>query len=256
MFFLTRQQISMTYRQVWDGKNFCCNLTLDGHCQRSTAETASTSDHFSPITSWLHKEKTGFDLNLDQELAQQLQLLKDEQDRICKANRQWDHQLKNTTSVYENALHYMDTIKLHAPNFDCHIDGVCDGPAATYQDIPSGPTLQTEHDNADYQLPLLLSDRPTPVSGYIPPIPFHHILIQSQNKTKTETISEVHHGTGSAGLDWQMEEEWGNKCHIAPPTDPKSMGAPQELKPDYQCRQTWSWQFYIKVCRHTGHKRQ
>ena len=43
---------------------------------------------------------------------------------------------KNTTLMYERCLHYLDTIELHAPNFDCNIDRASNRPAASDPDIP------------------------------------------------------------------------------------------------------------------------
>ena len=69
----------------------------------------------------------------------------------------------------EDTLHYLYTIKLHAPEFDCHIDCGSDGSATNDQDIPSGPKHMptTEHESIDYQLPSLLSDRLTSLSRHI-----------------------------------------------------------------------------------------
>ena len=47
----------------------------------------------------------------------------------------------------KDVLHNLDTTKLHAPNFDCDIDGGSNCSAATDEDILSGtkPTSPTEH---------------------------------------------------------------------------------------------------------------
>ena len=67
----------------------------------------------------------------------------------------------------------MDTMEINAPDIDCDIDGGSDGPAATGKDIPSGPipTLPTEHENINYELPPLLSYRLITGSGHN--FPFH-----------------------------------------------------------------------------------
>ena len=38
---------------------------------------------------------------------------------------------KTTTLMHQNDLHFFFTLELHAPEFDCKIDGVSDAPATT-----------------------------------------------------------------------------------------------------------------------------
>ena len=91
----------------------------------------------------------------------------------------------------KDTLHYLDTIELHAPNFDWDIDGGTDSPAAMDKDIPSRhkPTPPTEHESIDYQLSPLLSDWTTPILGIFPPFHF------SINKNKIDTVSMVQNAT-------------------------------------------------------------
>ena len=98
-------------------------------------------------------------------------------------------------------LHYLYTSETHATDFDCYIDGSTDVPPR------HKPTFPTDHESTDYWLSPLLYNGPTPISGHNFPIQFWHSLNQLQ--TKTKMMSKVHNTSGSAGLDFQMEEGWG-----------------------------------------------
>ena len=71
----------------------------------------------------------------------------------------------------KDTLHYLDTVKLHAPNFESDIDGGRGSHTTTDQDMLFGPKASspTEHNHVNYWFPPLLSNRPTPVSGHICP---------------------------------------------------------------------------------------
>ena len=45
-----------------------------------------------------------------------------------------------TAMMCERSYH-LDMVKLHAPYFDCDIDGSCNGLAAAHQDIYTGPFI-------------------------------------------------------------------------------------------------------------------
>ena len=85
----------------------------------------------------------------------------------------------------ERDLHYLDTIKNHASEFDCDIDGDNDGPAATDQEVPTGHAtpLSTDHGNSSYRLQPLISSRLTTIEC-ISSIPFLKALANLQSETK------------------------------------------------------------------------
>ena len=74
------------------------------------------------------------------------------------------------------ALSNLHTIKIHAPDFDCCIDGSSDASTANVNNLPteSDVTLSPDFESSEHPLPLLLSNRPVP--QHIPPIPFKHVL--------------------------------------------------------------------------------
>ena len=117
-------------------------------------------------------------------------------------------------------FHALHAIELHALELDCDIASDSNCCAATDQDISAGakPVPPTEHENINNQLPYPLFDRPKAISGHTSPIQFWHTPthLQSKNETKTKTTSEAQHTTGSAGLDWKMEEDWEDSCQIPP----------------------------------------
>ena len=55
-------------------------------------------------------------------LKRHLQLFNDEQNRIFKANRRWGHKINIHLRCMREALNYLDTIKIHTPDFNCDID--------------------------------------------------------------------------------------------------------------------------------------
>ena len=110
----------------------------------------------------------------------------------------------------KGALHYLYTIKLHVPNFDCGYDCGSDGPTATNQDIPMElkSTPPNEQKSIDYQMLPLISKRLTPVSYHISPIPFWHTATRLQTMDKFQTSRGVQHITCSVRLDSQIERTW------------------------------------------------
>ena len=76
----------------------------------------------------------------------------------------------------------------------------------TDHDVSTRPKYKpsADCDSPDYQLPSSLSDRPTSKSGHTSPIPFQHSPTHLQ--VMATLMSKVHNTTGSAGLQWQMEE--------------------------------------------------
>ena len=66
---------------------------------------------------------------------------------------------------------FLDTIRTHAPDFDCDDDGRGDVHTAADQNITTrlDTVLQPDFESSQYQLPFLLSNRSSP--GCIPP--FH-----------------------------------------------------------------------------------
>ena len=109
----------------------------------------------------------------------------------------------------------------------------------------SKPKTSTADENIDYWLPPPLTKRLMPVSWHSSPVQFWQTL--THPKTKTKTMNKVHHATGSAKLDCQIEEDWGDNCHIPPQQTHK----PTKFKPDCQ-----TWQVYAIGGWHTGHNRQ
>ena len=102
-------------------------------------------------------------------------------------------------------LHYLDTITIHAPDFDCDINGSCDGPASTDQKVPTVPASlpSTEYESTQYgELKPLSSNRIT--SEHIPLISFKH----SPDQMQTKMQARVKDTTEYMGLDWQMEEDY------------------------------------------------
>ena len=53
----------------------------------------------------------------------------------------------------KEALHYLHTIKLDAPDFDCGIVGGSSGPAATDEERPTRPatSFSTGYDSSEYR---------------------------------------------------------------------------------------------------------
>ena len=68
-------------------------------------------------------------LYLDQQVQWHIQLFKDELERISVENKRPDHQVNVQLRCMKEALHYLETIKIHAPDFNCDIDAGSDGPA-------------------------------------------------------------------------------------------------------------------------------
>ena len=58
----------------------------------------------------------------------------------------------------------LHTVEIHAPDFDWDIDGGIDHPSTADQNIPTGPdaSFYPDFQSNQYQLPHLLSDRPSP----------------------------------------------------------------------------------------------
>ena len=106
--------------------------------------------------------------------------------RISEQNRRQDHQPNVKLRWMEEALHYLDVIKIHAPGFDCAIDG---SSAASDQEVCTGPatSCSTDHKNSEYRLPSVPSGRPT--SEHIPSILVWHSAAQLQTKTKVQSMA-------------------------------------------------------------------
>ena len=107
----------------------------------------------------------------------------------------------------KDVLLHLDVVELHAPDFDYDIDGSGNSPTATHQDISTGPnpSSSSQYKSTDYRLSPLLSDKETPISGFIPLILYGYTV--TQQMTKATLICVVSNVTGSTGLDWQIEED-------------------------------------------------
>ena len=113
----------------------------------------------------------------------------------------------------QEALHYLDTVEIHASDFDCDIHCGRDSPAAADGEVPTGlkPTFSADHGSAEYWLQPPLSERPTIESVHISSIPFWHSTMAPQVKTKM--MSKVHEedfGDNYQASQQQMDKQQDN----------------------------------------------
>ena len=96
----------------------------------------------------------------------------------------------------------------HVPDFDYDIHSDSDSPTASNEKVSTGPddTLQHDFKSNKYQLPPLLSNRPT--VEFILPIPFECSLacLKKQNKMQ-DKVNDIFK---LPGLGCQTDENFGN----------------------------------------------
>ena len=115
-------------------------------------------------------ERQGMNLLLEQQVTTNLQQIQEEKDRITVANTTRDLQLHKQLWCMNNVLHHLDTVEIHAPDFDHDINGSNNGTIDSHQDISTRPDLSSpsQYKSTDYRLPPSLSDWWTPASEYTP----------------------------------------------------------------------------------------
>ena len=96
----------------------------------------------------------------------------------------------------KESLHCLDTVEIHASNFDNDIHGT-DGPAITDQEMPTGHATSLS-------LPPLLHDR-LATAGHMLSIPFQLSLTHPNSRTKR--LSKIFDTTEHTGLGWQIKED-------------------------------------------------
>ena len=108
----------------------------------------------------------------------------------------------------KEALEWLKSFKIHAPDFACNMDNSSGGPSAAGKElhmIPNHPT-SLDIDSTEYRLPLALYDRP--IAQYTSPINFWHSLVHP--KTETKIIRNADNTKQQPPPDWQTDEDWGD----------------------------------------------
>ena len=104
-------------------------------------------------------------LYLDTLLMWQLKIAKDQQVKKLEKGR-WDPQVYVQLQWMNEVLRQLssDMIEIHTHDFDCDIDCVNHDPTNIDWNIPTRPNALPQHDfqSSQYQLPVLLPDRPPP----------------------------------------------------------------------------------------------
>ena len=106
---------------------------------------------------------------------------------------------------------HLDSVNLHAPDFDSGIDSSGDSPATAVKDVSTGPDISNthQHQGTDPRLPTHC-DRPKLHTWDIPPIQFGNIALYIKVKTQTQTNQKMNDqwsSESSTALNWEMKED-------------------------------------------------
>ena len=165
------------------------------------------------------REKQRLTLFLDQQVIAAHQWIQDRWDKNYSKNAARDIQVWRQLWCMTDALQNLDKVEQHAPNFKGDIDDSGNGSIATLK-----PYLQ------DLTLHLHLSARALTVDCHLcsPTDGLQHLSIFSKfhlgilrpkwQPSQDDPMSYVKvPNTRSPGLDWQMEDDWGDSYHISSP---------------------------------------